>query len=91
MLAANGYPAEVKTGDAISNLKPVAGVKIFHAGTKSNGELVSSGGRVLTVTGMGATLADARNDAYEVISGITLAGSHYRRDIALTASQLGKS
>ena len=86
VLAANGYPAEVKTGDVISNLNPVAGVTIFHAGTKSNGDLVSSGGRVLTVTGLGADLTEARDAAYRTISQIKLEGSFYRNDIALNAS-----
>jgi phosphoribosylamine--glycine ligase len=56
VLAANGYPAEVKTGDEISKLNPVSGVTIFHAGTKDDGALRSSGGRVLTVTGLGSDL-----------------------------------
>ena len=86
VLAANGYPADVKTGDEISNLKPVEGVKIFHAGTKNNGQLVSSGGRVLTVTGLGADLTEARDKAYRTISQIKLEGSFYRNDIALNAS-----
>ena len=86
VLAANGYPADVRTGDAISNLNPVEGVKIFHAGTKGNGELVSSGGRVLTVTGLGSDLTQARDAAYRTISQIKLEGSFYRNDIALNAS-----
>ena len=86
VLAANGYPADVKTGDEISNLKPVDGVTIFHAGTKENGALVSSGGRVLTVTGLGSDLTEARDKAYRTISQIQLAGSFYRNDIALNAS-----
>ena len=86
VLAANGYPADVKTGDEISNLKPVDGVTIFHAGTKENGALVSSGGRVLTVTGLGTDLTEARDKAYRTISQIQLAGSFYRNDIALNAS-----
>ena len=86
MLAANGYPADVKTGDEIANLKPVDGVTIFHAGTKENGALVSSGGRVLTVTGLGTDLTEARDKAYRTISQIQLAGSFYRNDIALNAS-----
>mgnify|MGYP003704415993 CR=1 FL=1 len=72
--------------DVISNLKPVDGVKIFHAGTKNSGELVSSGGRVLTVTGLGADLTEARDAAYRTISQIKLEGSFYRNDIALNAS-----
>jgi len=51
-----------------------------------DGILHSSGGRVITVTGLGKDLAQARSKAYEVISGITLRGSHYRKDIALAAS-----
>lgn len=86
VLAANGYPVDVKTGDEISNLKPVDDVTIFHAGTKENGALVSSGGRVLTVTGLGTDLTEARDKAYRTISQIQLAGSFYRNDIALNAS-----
>jgi len=86
VLAANGYPADVKTGDEITNLKPVDDVTIFHAGTKENGALVSSGGRVLTVTGLGTDLTEARDKAYRTISQIQLAGSFYRNDIALNAS-----
>ena len=86
VLAANGYPADVRTGDEITNLKPVDGVTIFHAGTKVNGALVSSGGRVLTVTGLGSDLTEARDKAYRTISQIQLAGSFYRNDIALNAS-----
>ncbi|MFM1758508.1 MAG: hypothetical protein RL193_1085 [Actinomycetota bacterium] len=86
VLAANGYPADVKTGDAITNLNAVDGVKIFHAGTKSDGQLVSSGGRVLTITGLGKDLTEARDKAYRTISQIKLDGSFYRNDIALNAS-----
>ena len=68
MLAANGYPAEVKTGDEISNLNPIDGVTIFHAGTKADDALRSSGGRVLTVTGLGSDLTEARDKAYRTIS-----------------------
>ena len=86
VLAANGYPAEVKTGDEISNLNPIEGVRIFHAGTKLDGALRSSGGRVLTITGIGANLTEAREKAYRTISQINLAGSFFRNDIALNAS-----
>ena len=86
VLAANGYPADVKTGDAITNLNEIDGVKIFHAGTKSDGHLVSSGGRVLTITGLGKDLTEARDKAYRTISQIKLDGSFYRNDIALNAS-----
>jgi phosphoribosylamine--glycine ligase len=86
VLAASGYPADVKSGDVLTNLNAVDGVKIFHAGTKSNGQLVSSGGRVLTITGLGKDLTEARDKAYRTISQIKLDGSFYRNDIALNAS-----
>jgi phosphoribosylamine---glycine ligase len=92
VLASDGYPADPKVNLPITGLNEIPSTFIYHAGTKKvDGVLHSSGGRVLTVTGTGATLSDARNNAYQVISGITLAGSHYRSDIALAASQLGKS
>ena len=86
VLAANGYPADVKSGDEISNLNAVNGVTIFHAGTKDDGGLKSAGGRVLTVTGVGSDLTEARDKAYRTVSQIKLAGSFYRNDIALNAS-----
>jgi len=86
VLAAHGYPSEVRTGDLISEIPDLPQTKIFHAGTKLSGELISSGGRVLTVTGMGNDLTDARKMAYAAISKIQLKGSFYRNDIALNAS-----
>ena len=86
VLAAKGYPNEVVTGDEISNLNSIEGSQIFHAGTKLNGALISSGGRVLTVTGIGENLTQARDLAYRTISQIKLAGSFYRNDIALNAA-----
>lgn len=86
VLAADGYPNAVKSGDEISNLNPIDGVTIFHAGTKNDGVLKSAGGRVLTVTGVGSDLTQARDKAYRAISQIKLAGSFYRNDIALNAS-----
>lgn len=90
VLAANGYPDQVRTGDPISNIKPTAEVRIFHAGTKAldtaDNSLCSAGGRVLAVTGLGLNLTEARNKAYRAISQIQLAGSFYRNDIALNAS-----
>ena len=87
VLASEGYPAAPQIGEPIMGLNPVTGSDIFHAGTTLDGSLLkSSGGRVLAVTGLGADLTEARDQAYRVISGITLHGSHYRSDIALNAS-----
>ena len=86
VLAADGYPSHPKSGDEISNLNQFEGVTIFQAGTKFDEKLISSGGRVLSVTGVGNDLTQARDRAYRSISQIKLAGSFYRNDIALNAS-----
>jgi phosphoribosylamine--glycine ligase len=87
VLAAQGYPESPKTGSSISNIPTLDSTQIFHAGTTRSGdEIVSAGGRVLTVTGMGSDLTEARDRAYRAISQIELDGSFYRSDIALTAS-----
>ena len=89
VLASGGYPGKYETGKSISGLDEAAkldGVQIFHAGTKQlNGEIVTAGGRVLAVTALGLTIAEARSRAYEAVSRIHFENCHYRRDIALTA------
>ena len=88
VLASENYPSEPIVNLPITGLTESANTYIFHAGTKNeSGILKSSGGRVLTITGIGKDLNQARKEAYEVISKIRLMGSHYRRDIALKASQ----
>ena len=87
VLAARGYPAAPQSGGVISGFSSINNVSIFHAGTSLKEQaLVASGGRVLTVTGVGEDLTEARNLAYRAISQISLAGSFYRTDIALNAS-----
>ena len=87
VLAAQGYPESPKTGVAISSIPIIEKSQIFHAGTSdTSGTLLSTGGRVLTVTGTGAGLTEARDRAYRAISQIELEGSLYRSDIALNAS-----
>ena len=87
VLAADGYPSAPKSGAPITSIPTIDQVQIFHAGTAMNGnELVSAGGRVMTVTGIGSDLTEARNRAYRAISQIDLEGSFYRSDIALNAS-----
>lgn len=92
VIASSGYPESPRTGDAIQGLAAAAeieGVQILHAGTSLNdrGEVVSAGGRVLSVTAVGDSLAQARQRAYAGVDLIRLAGSHHRRDIAELASQ----
>ncbi len=87
VLAAQGYPESPQTGGAVSGIPEISGAQVFHAGTSEvQGALLSSGGRVLTVTGIGSDLTEARNVAYRAISQIELAGSFYRSDIAFNAS-----
>jgi phosphoribosylamine--glycine ligase len=87
VLAAQGYPESPKVGGSISLLPTIDKAQIFHAGTSQGADaLLSAGGRVLTVTGTGADLTEARDRAYRAISQIQLEGSFYRTDIALNAS-----
>lgn len=89
VLAAAGYPASPRTGDPIVvDGGPVTGTAILHAGTKADGvQVVSAGGRVLSVVAVGEDLAAARAAAYEQIAHIHLDGSHYRRDIGAKAER----
>jgi len=87
VLASEGYPESPKTGSEIS-LPARSDAFIYHAGTTStNGRLISSGGRVLTVTGLGKNLTEARSQAYQTLKTVTLDKSFYRSDIALKASE----
>jgi phosphoribosylamine--glycine ligase len=87
VLASQGYPESPKTGSVISSIPTIDKSLVFHAGTSHSGELLhSTGGRVLTITGIGADLTEARDRAYRAISQIELEGSFYRTDIALNAS-----
>jgi len=87
VLAAPGYPDSPQVNGLITKIPNIADTKIFHAGTVQSGDsLLSSGGRVMTVTGIGSDLTQARDRAYRAISQIELAGSFYRNDIALNAS-----
>jgi phosphoribosylamine--glycine ligase len=81
VMAAAGYPGQVRTGDAITIHESAA--QVFHAGTKigPNG-LETSGGRVLGVTASGPDLASAVRNAYDGVEKIHFDGMHYRRDIA---------
>jgi phosphoribosylamine--glycine ligase len=85
ILASGGYPGNYATGLSIQGLERVPeGVAVFHAGTKMEGDkLVTSGGRVLGVTALGATLESARKSAYEAVERIEFEGRHFRRDIAV--------
>jgi phosphoribosylamine--glycine ligase len=87
VMASGGYPEKYATGLPITGLPDDADrddLAVFHAGTRRvDGRIVTSGGRVLGVTALGDTLADARRLAYETVEQITFEGAHYRRDLGL--------
>ena len=89
VVAAQSYPATPRTDDPITGLPAGDGAYVLHAGTAldASGQLVSAGGRVLSVVATGDTLASARERAYAAVSGIDLPGSHHRTDIALLAER----
>jgi phosphoribosylamine---glycine ligase len=91
VLASQGYPGPVDTGKQISGLEDAVGlegVEVFHAGTVArDGRVVTSGGRVLTVTALGSDLSEARRRAYEACSLIDFDGMHYRKDVAELAAE----
>ena len=84
VMAAGGYPFDHAQGDVIHGLPALdAGdTKVFHAGTAlAGGEVVTAGGRVLCVTALGDSVADAQEKAYAVVRQISWNGAYYRRDI----------
>ena len=86
VLASRGYPESSSSGDVISGLDTVDGAEVFHAGTaERDGEVVTAGGRVLGVTGLGSTPADARERAYATAERISFDGRQMRKDIAARA------
>lgn len=87
VMAAEGYPASPRKGDAISGEGLEDPERVLHAGTKrSNGVFQSNGGRVLNVLGKGDTLDAARENAYATVQGIEFAGGFVRRDIGKRAA-----
>ncbi|HEY5109715.1 MAG TPA: phosphoribosylamine--glycine ligase [Acidimicrobiales bacterium] len=92
VLASEGYPESPRTGDPITGLDQAGslpGVTVFHAGTRTDpgtGAVVTSGGRVLGVTALGATLEEARTRACAGVAAIEWPGMHHRTDIALAAA-----
>jgi phosphoribosylamine---glycine ligase len=86
VMAAENYPGRPRVGDVIVGSEADG---VLHAGTarRDDGEIVSSGGRVLSVVGTGADLSAARTRAYDVLGSIRLPGSHFRSDIGLLAAE----
>lgn len=102
VMAAEGYPGAYERDRVINNLEEadrMADVKVFHAGTNlrtdptlgRDGRIVTDGGRVLDVTALGDTLAEAQTRAYEAVRAIRYNGAWYRRDIADKAIKAAKA
>jgi len=95
VMASEGYPGSYAKGRVIDGLEEAAelpDVKVFHAGTTlENNRVVTDGGRVLGVTALGDTLAEAKRRAYEALERIHFAGATYRRDIADKALAAARS
>ena len=88
VMAAAGYPEEVRKGDAINGLDRAATLpgKVFHAGTRvESGRVVTNGGRVLCAVGLGTSVSDAQAEAYGLVNSITWAGVQFRRDVGYRA------
>ena len=88
VMAAEGYPGTPRTGDVINSLDvpDVDGTKVFHAGTRVEGEhVVTAGGRVLCVCALGDTVAEAQQRAYAEVAGISWHGEFHRHDIGWRA------
>lgn len=91
VMAAPGYPENPQTGGIIRGLETPEknNTMIFHAGTKENSQhpaqVLSSGGRVLTITAWAESLQKAKNQAYERLQSISFEGAHYRKDIGYRA------
>jgi phosphoribosylamine---glycine ligase len=86
VLAAENYPGRPRVGDVVVGAEAEG---VLHAGTarRDDGAIVSSGGRVLSVVGVGTDLSAARAKAYDILGSIKLPGSHFRSDIALAAAE----
>ena len=85
VMASGGYPGAYPSGvpiDGLDDAGRVDGVTVFHAGTRRDGDrVVTAGGRVLGVTGVGESVDDARARAYRAVESIRFEGAHFRRDI----------
>jgi phosphoribosylamine---glycine ligase len=86
VLAAAGYPGTPRTGDVLVGAEQAG---IIHAGTRrrADGAIIVSGGRVVSATAIGESLADARDNAYRLLAAVQLEGGQHRTDIALRAAR----
>jgi len=94
VMAAENYPGTPRTGDVINTIEApdIEGAKVFHAGTKVEGEhVITAGGRVLCVCALGDTVAQAQRRAYDAVEGISWHGEFHRHDIGWRAIEREKA
>ncbi|MEJ5361946.1 MAG: phosphoribosylamine--glycine ligase [Spirochaetota bacterium] len=86
VLASGGYPGSYTTGLPITGLERLPeDILVFHAGTKRDGQLLTSGGRVLNITAIADSLEEAYHKVYDAIPSVSFEGMHYRKDIGFRA------
>ena len=89
VVAAENYPASPVTGDVVTVDSELRDAYVLHAGTarNSDGQIVTAGGRVLSVVATGSSLGQARENVYRAVDRVEIRGSHHRTDIALAADE----
>jgi len=90
VVSSHGYPADFEKGQVIAGLEAVqaAGTTVFHAGTREqDGHIVNSGGRVLGITALGHTVAQAQKTVYQALEKLDWEGGFFRHDIGYRAIQ----
>ncbi len=89
VIASGGYPGSYRKGKEIQGLEELAGeedIVVFHAGTAlKEGKIVTTGGRVLGVTGRGSSIKDALGKTYQAVEKIKFEDMYYRKDIGAKA------
>ena len=88
VMAAEGYPDDIRKGDAVGGLSAAAALpgKVFHAGTREDsGHVVTNGGRVLCAVGLGSTVRAAQSQAYQLVNSIEWKGVQFRHDVGYRA------
>ncbi len=92
MLVSGGYPEDYRKGDEMTGFENVKDALLFHAGTKNiNGKIVTSGGRVMALTGLSNTLENAIQKSQKAANAIHYEGKHFRKDIGLDVLRYNKS
>lgn len=92
IMVSGGYPEQYEKGKIISGLDAKTEALIFHAGTKkAASQVVTDGGRVMAVTGLGSTLKEASTNAYQAVSTLTWEGMYFRKDIGVDLQRMSDS